>query len=487
MAGLGEVCSHVGAILFYIEALRCAKTCTDVTCQWVVPTSVKSIPYAKISEIDFTRPKSKILPIKRAAHYNNDCDMLSDETDIENPSSSCHGDSSTIPITYSSGTVNANLTEPNKDQIDAFFNSISKHKSCCLSLVSPYSNEFVPKFQKVTALLPPPLTSLYSAQNEELTYNELMNCCERVTITLNREEILEIEKATRDQSHCDAWYAQRSGRITASKMKLACRTDPASPSVSLIDQICYPAKHKFSTEATRWGLDSEETARAAYTEQMEMYHVNFNCFCCGLLISEQCNFIAATPDGVVSCDCCGSGILEIKCPFVTKDDDPDLARFLENGSLPKDHQYYYQVQTQLFVGGAEFADFVVCTFPNNIPTLSVERITVDKEFVDACIEQASQFFKVAILPELLGRWYSRSLVIPVKMNSGTASYDYCYCKEELGGEMICCENSNCNSGQWFHLSCLKIKIAPRVKKWYCPTCRCQEEFKPPKRKKQKQH
>ena len=61
------------------------------------------------------------------------------------------------------------------------------------------------------------------------------------------------------------------------------------------------------------------------------------------------------------------------------------------------------MQTQLFVGGAEFADFVVCTFLNNISTLSVERITVDKEFVDACIEKASQFFKVAILPELLGR------------------------------------------------------------------------------------
>ena len=110
--------------------------------------------------------------------------MLSDETDFENPSSSCHGESSTIPITYSSGTLNANLTEPYKDQIDAFLNSISQHKSCCLSLVSPYSNEFVPKFQKVTALLPPPLTSLYSAQNEELKYNELMNCCERVTCTI---------------------------------------------------------------------------------------------------------------------------------------------------------------------------------------------------------------------------------------------------------------------------------------------------------------
>ena len=64
MAGLKEVCSHVGAILFYIEALRCATTCTDVTCQWVVPSCVKSIPYAKIADIDFTRPKSKIVGLQ---------------------------------------------------------------------------------------------------------------------------------------------------------------------------------------------------------------------------------------------------------------------------------------------------------------------------------------------------------------------------------------------------------------------------------------
>ena len=475
----------MGAILFYVEAVRSTKSCTDVTCQWVIPTSIKSIPYAKIVDIDFTRPKSKILPLKRAAHHNNDCDMLSSEADIEKPSSSCHGESNTIPV-HSSGTVNLNLTEPTKDQIDAFFSSISKHKPTSLSLISSYSDKFMPpKCEKVITLLPPSLSNLYSAQNEELTYSELINRCEEVTVTLSREEILQIEKATRDQSHCDAWYAQQSGRITASKMKSVCRTDPASPSVSLIDQICYPAKHKFSTQATRWGLENEETARAAYTYHMEMYHDNFNCFCCGLVISEEYSFIAATPDAVMSCDCCGSGIVEIKCPFVTKDDDPHDAHFLENGSLDTNHQYYYQVQTQLFVSGAEFGDFVVCTFPNNTPTLLVERITLDEQFVDICIEQASHFFKIAILQELLGRWYTRSLVIPAKVDSATSgsSYDYCYCKEELGGEMICCDNSDCISGQWFHLSCLNIKTTPRVKKWYCPTC--QEQFKPPKRKKQK--
>ena len=69
------VCSHIGAILLYIEALQCAKTCTDITCQWVVPTSVKSNPYAKIADTDFTRPKSKIVPLKLTAHHNTCCQV----------------------------------------------------------------------------------------------------------------------------------------------------------------------------------------------------------------------------------------------------------------------------------------------------------------------------------------------------------------------------------------------------------------------------
>ena len=49
-------------------------------------------------------------------------------------------------------------------------------------------------------------------------------------------------------------------------------------------------------------------------------------------------------------------------------------------------------------------------------------------------------------------------------------YNYCYCKEELGGEMIHCDNDNCPHGEWFRLSCLHLKRAPQAKKWYCPQC-----------------
>ena len=29
--------------------------------------------------------------------------------------------------------------------------------------------------------------------------------------------------------------------------------------------------------------------------------------------------MGASPDGIVSCECCGSGVVEIKCPYSCKD------------------------------------------------------------------------------------------------------------------------------------------------------------------------
>ena len=38
--------------------------------------------------------------------------------------------------------------------------------------------------------------------------------------------------------------------------------------------------------------------------------------------------------------------------------------------------------------------------------------------------------------------------------------------------MIHCDNDDkCPYGEWFHISCLKLKNVPCVKKWYCPQCR----------------
>ena len=61
MAGLGEACSHVGAVLFYIDAMNKMKDSVTVTGQkayWVVPSNVDKIQYKEVADIDFTNPDS---------------------------------------------------------------------------------------------------------------------------------------------------------------------------------------------------------------------------------------------------------------------------------------------------------------------------------------------------------------------------------------------------------------------------------------------
>ena len=167
---------------------------------------------------------------------------------------------------------------------------------------------------------------------------------------MTSEQICEIEKHTRAQHGCDLWFKHRAGRITASKMKAACHTDPASPSVSLIKQICYPKQSSFSTSATKWGCDHEDMARQLYCNEMQKQHTEFECVTSGLVISEDYPFIAPTPDGFRHCACCGEGVVEIKCSYCTSKSDLEAAAFLKDGSLSSSHQYYVLPNTNSDVG-----------------------------------------------------------------------------------------------------------------------------------------
>ena len=239
-----------------------------------------------------------------------------------------------------------------------------------------------------------------------------MHLCEDFEFDLSSTQLCDIEKATRNQQKCDEWFAQRAGRITASNMKAACHNDPGYPSISLIKQICYPQLFRFTSKATSWGCDHGSIALALYIEKMEEEHSNFCCLYSGLFIHEEYQFLAATPDGISQCDCCSYGVVEVKCPSCKKDSNPDTADCFVDGALQKGHQFYYQIQTQMFVCNMEHADLVVCTFPGDVPTIVIERIYPDVDFLVNSIVQAGHFYTVAILPELLAKWYTRSIVMP---------------------------------------------------------------------------
>ena len=60
MAALGESSySHIGTILFFIDAtvrIRNSKTVTEQKTYWMLPTSLKSVSYAEVVDINFTSP-----------------------------------------------------------------------------------------------------------------------------------------------------------------------------------------------------------------------------------------------------------------------------------------------------------------------------------------------------------------------------------------------------------------------------------------------
>ena len=118
--------------------------------------------------------------------------------------------------------------------------------------------------------------------------------------------------------------------------------------------------------AIKWGKDNEPVARTQYAEGViSSGHTNLKVSETGLSISTEMPYLAASPDGFVSCDCHGIGVLEIKCPY--KHRESSVADMVQDSSSPfssdfgfkKDHPYYAQVQLQMFVTGSTFCDFLV--------------------------------------------------------------------------------------------------------------------------------
>jgi len=94
--------------------------------------------------------------------------------------------------------------------------------------------------------------------------------------------------------------------------------------------------------------------------------------------------VGATHDGMVTCDCCGNGVLEVKYPYCYKNDLPetDESRFCMSKaddricSLKCNHTYYYQVQLQLHMYCVEYSIFVVWSEK----AIAVERVFKDKSW-----------------------------------------------------------------------------------------------------------
>ncbi len=100
--------------------------------------------------------------------------------------------------------------------------SESGTKPAILSLIPDYSDNYVPKL--TLPQYPKLLSTLYDPSYLKLTYPELLNKCEAVELVVTPDMAQSVQSETKQQYHSNIWYRYRSGRITASKMKLVCHT-----------------------------------------------------------------------------------------------------------------------------------------------------------------------------------------------------------------------------------------------------------------------
>ena len=137
-----------------------------------------------------------------------------------------------------------------------------------------------------------------------------------------------------------------------------------------------------------------------------------------------------------------------------------------NFCLKRKHAYYFQVQQQLFtLSDRRFCDFVVCGIDHNQkPQIVKERIFPDKEHWKTALAKLEAFWRICILPEILGRWYTRRCVLPEKAPGVDGT---CFCRAKQEGDMLKCSNEECPYVH-FHRACLTLSSAEIPKTWYCP-------------------
>lgn len=272
-----------------------------------------------------------------------------------------------------------------------------------LMVVPPFHAKF--DFMK----FPLVFSNLYKEEYSAHAIEDLILTGCDLDITLTTSEINRIEAETRSQSKCSEWFLFRTGRVTASKAKGVCRVRRLDSNISLIRSLCYPRRNSFQNAATQWGCNHENDALQAYCKIMKESHPGFSLIQCGLFVHPDKPFLAASPDALSKCNCCGIGTVEVKCPFCVAEDGPVHAvkYLLENEDrifqLSKEHEYYYQVQTQMLCTTYEHSDFFVWS-PNGD---HIERIFPDEPIQKSILENAELFFYNAVLPELLGRVYTR--------------------------------------------------------------------------------
>ena len=146
VVGLEEVCSHVGAIMFYL-LLTSENARTSQPCSWL-PPSLKEVEFAELSNIDFSDPRKRLSKNKVNAPKQALRKILPDE-----------------------------------DEKEQFYTKLHQTgmDSAILRITPGFCERFIPSVAEIrTALF-----NFYHEKYEQLLYHELIDACVKEYMKIN--------------------------------------------------------------------------------------------------------------------------------------------------------------------------------------------------------------------------------------------------------------------------------------------------------------
>ena len=148
-----ESCSHVASVLFYIEAwtrILGKLSCTQVKCTWLLPSYVKEVPYARVRDIDFSSAR------KLKANLDAKIDSIGERREV---------------CVASLGSNLRTIKVPTLSELNNLCRQLikGKVKPVALSLIEPYSDQFVLKSRQILTI-----SGLFDPENMSLSYPDLL-------------------------------------------------------------------------------------------------------------------------------------------------------------------------------------------------------------------------------------------------------------------------------------------------------------------------
>ena len=228
---------------------------------------------------------------------------------------------------------------------------------------------------------------------------------------LTRDQCVNLEKETRDQTANEQWWDARKYRLTASKFSEIIKRKAKNHDKYIDKFFTTPSEKVQNAPSLRHGRKYEAVAAEKYAKYMHNIGHNITVLPSGFVVRPELPFLGCTPDRKVLDPCSHPhfGLLEVKCPYtyhsVTPREaavqDTNFQLTLANGKLhlKKNHAYYHQVQGQMALCGAMWCDFVVYTFKG----MYIERIPFDNTFWNEMLTKLEAFYFTHFLPRILNK------------------------------------------------------------------------------------